>query len=97
MQHEYIHELGLQQFEVVSVAFDAPGNWMATVEERKPKVAEPEINLKLWAFDEQTQRYVSTAELWDVRWRFNPLGYPSVESWSVFTIRVRVLLDYINF
>lgn len=58
VQHEYIHELGLQQFEVVSVAFDAPGNWMATVEERKPKVAEPEINLKLWAFDEQTQSFV---------------------------------------
>ncbi|TNN48135.1 WD repeat-containing protein 75 [Liparis tanakae] len=58
VQQEYIHELGLQQFEVVSVAFDAPGNWMATVEERKPKAAEPEINLKLWAFDEQTQSFV---------------------------------------
>uniref|UniRef100_A0A8C2XL94 WD repeat domain 75 n=1 Tax=Cyclopterus lumpus TaxID=8103 RepID=A0A8C2XL94_CYCLU len=58
VQQEYIHELGLQQFEVVKVAFDAPGNWMATVEERKPKAAEPEINLKLWAFDEQTQSFV---------------------------------------
>lgn len=57
MQQEYIHESGLQQFEVVKAAFDASGNWLATVEERKQKGAELELNLKLWAFDEQTQRY----------------------------------------
>lgn len=57
MQQEYIHESGLQQFEVVKAAFDASGNWLATVEERKQKAAELELNLKLWAFDEQTQRY----------------------------------------
>lgn len=59
VQQEYIHESGLQQFEVVNAAFDASGNWLATVEERKQKTAELELNLKLWAFDEQTQRYES--------------------------------------
>ncbi|XP_036966398.1 WD repeat-containing protein 75 isoform X1 [Acanthopagrus latus] len=58
VQQEYIHESGLQQFEVVKAAFDASGNWLATVEERKQKGAELELNLKLWAFDEQTQSFV---------------------------------------
>lgn len=49
--------MGLQQFEVVNAAFDGAGSWLATVEERRRKAAELEINLKLWAFDEQTQRY----------------------------------------
>lgn len=57
VQQEFIHELGLQQFEVVNAAFDGAGNWLATVEERKRKDVELELNLKLWAFDEQTQRY----------------------------------------
>ncbi|XP_019132148.1 WD repeat-containing protein 75 isoform X2 [Larimichthys crocea] len=58
VQQEYIHESGLQQFEVVKAAFDASGNWLATVEERKQKGAEVELNLKLWEFDEQTQSFV---------------------------------------
>ncbi|XP_074551703.1 WD repeat-containing protein 75 isoform X2 [Halichoeres trimaculatus] len=58
VQQEYIHESGLQQFEVVKAAFDASGSWLATVEERKQKVTELELNLKLWAFDEQTQSFV---------------------------------------
>ncbi|XP_028250286.1 WD repeat-containing protein 75 isoform X2 [Parambassis ranga] len=58
VQQEYIHELGLDQFEVVKAAFDASGSCLATVEERQQKGAELEINLKLWAFDEQTQSFV---------------------------------------
>uniref|UniRef100_A0A3B3Z852 WD repeat-containing protein 75 second beta-propeller domain-containing protein n=1 Tax=Periophthalmus magnuspinnatus TaxID=409849 RepID=A0A3B3Z852_9GOBI len=58
VQQEYIHESGLDQFEVVKVDFDAGGNWLATVEERKQNSAELELNLKLWAFDEQTQSFV---------------------------------------
>ncbi|XP_068429252.1 WD repeat-containing protein 75 [Clinocottus analis] len=58
VQQEYIHESGLEQFEVVKAAFDASGDWMATVEERKQKDAELEFNLKLWAFDEQIQSFV---------------------------------------
>ncbi|KAK2906359.1 WD repeat-containing protein 75 [Channa argus] len=58
VQQEYIHELGLQQFEVVKASFSTSGNWLATVEERKQKVAELELNLKLWEFDEQTQSFV---------------------------------------
>ncbi|XP_069011012.1 WD repeat-containing protein 75 [Embiotoca jacksoni] len=58
VQQEYIHELGLEQFEVVKAAFDTSGTWLATVEERRQKAAELEVNLKLWAFDEQTQSFV---------------------------------------
>lgn len=75
MQQEYIHELGLQQFKVVKVAFDASGNWMATVEERKQKDAEQELNLKLWAFDEQTQRYVRVnSAQFRLNWFLNTAG-----------------------
>ncbi|XP_068184819.1 WD repeat-containing protein 75 [Antennarius striatus] len=58
VQQEYIHESGLQQFEVVAAAFDSSGGWLATVEERQDDGAEPEINLKLWSFDEATQSFV---------------------------------------
>lgn len=57
VQQEYIHEEGLDQFEVVKAAFDTRGDWLATVEERTQKGSELEINLKLWAYNEQTQRY----------------------------------------
>lgn len=56
VQQEYIHETGLSQFEVVRAAFDGPGDWLATVEQRQQTDAELELNLKLWAFDQQTQR-----------------------------------------
>lgn len=56
VQQEYIHEAGLSQFEVVRAAFDCPGDWLATVEQRQQTDAELELNLKLWAFDQQTQR-----------------------------------------
>ncbi|KAM4731404.1 WD repeat-containing protein 75 [Anableps anableps] len=58
VQQEFIHEAGLEQFQVVGAAFDGPGGWLATVEERQQKAAEVEVNLKLWAFDEQTQSFV---------------------------------------
>lgn len=58
VQQEYIHESGLEQFDVVKADFDAGGKWLATVEERKQNAAELELNLKLWAFDEQTQSFV---------------------------------------
>uniref|UniRef100_A0A8C8MBB7 WD repeat-containing protein 75 second beta-propeller domain-containing protein n=1 Tax=Oncorhynchus tshawytscha TaxID=74940 RepID=A0A8C8MBB7_ONCTS len=58
VQQEYIHEEGLDQFEVVKAAFDTRGNWLATVEERTQKGSELEINLKLWAYDEQTQSFM---------------------------------------
>ncbi|XP_054643082.1 WD repeat-containing protein 75 [Dunckerocampus dactyliophorus] len=58
VQQEYIQESGLQQFEVAKAAFDASGNWLATVEERKQNATELEHYLKLWAFDGQTQSFV---------------------------------------
>ncbi|CAJ1078696.1 WD repeat-containing protein 75 isoform X2 [Xyrichtys novacula] len=57
VQQEYIHESGLQQFEVVKAAFSSSGSCLATVEERKQKDAELELNLKLWEFDDQTQSF----------------------------------------
>lgn len=58
VQQEFVHEAGLDQFDVVEADFDAGGKWLATVEERKQNAAELELNLKLWAFDEQTQSFV---------------------------------------
>ncbi|XP_061923642.1 WD repeat-containing protein 75 [Entelurus aequoreus] len=58
VQQEYLCDSGLEQFEVVKAAFDASGNWLATVEERKQKTADLEHNLKLWSFDEQIQSFV---------------------------------------
>ncbi|XP_028992599.1 WD repeat-containing protein 75 [Betta splendens] len=58
VQQEYIHELGLEQMEVVKAAFSPAGNWLATVEERKQSATEVELNLKLWEFDQQTQSFV---------------------------------------
>lgn len=57
VQQEYIYEAGLDQFEVVKAAFDIKGSWLATVEERGQKSSDLEFFLKLWAFDEKTQRY----------------------------------------
>ncbi|XP_030642048.1 WD repeat-containing protein 75 [Chanos chanos] len=57
VQQEYIHEAGLDQFEVVRAAFDARGSWLATVEERGQKSSELEISLKLWAYNEQAQSF----------------------------------------
>ncbi|KAF7655813.1 hypothetical protein LDENG_00049450 [Lucifuga dentata] len=65
VQQEYIHELGLfEQFEVVKAAFDARGNWLATVEERKQKASALEFNLKLWVYDEKTQSFVLNTTIW---------------------------------
>lgn len=68
VQQEYIHESGLQQFEVVKAAFDSSGNWLATVEERWQKDAELELNLKLWEYDKQTQRYPDHTSLMSVQY-----------------------------
>ncbi|KAK0143685.1 WD repeat-containing protein 75 [Merluccius polli] len=56
VQQEFIEQSNLDQFEVVAAALDSRGAWLATVEQRSPK--ELEMNLKLWAFDEQTQSFV---------------------------------------
>ncbi|XP_017296280.1 WD repeat-containing protein 75 [Kryptolebias marmoratus] len=57
VQQEFIHQSGLEQFQVVRAALDASGSWLATVEERKRDAADLELNLKLWRFDEQTQSF----------------------------------------
>ncbi|XP_060636388.2 WD repeat-containing protein 75 [Anolis sagrei] len=57
VHQEYIHQQGLNQVEVVKAAFDSKGNWLATVEQRQEGDAELELQMKLWAYDEQTQSF----------------------------------------
>uniref|UniRef100_A0A3B5MM36 WD repeat domain 75 n=1 Tax=Xiphophorus couchianus TaxID=32473 RepID=A0A3B5MM36_9TELE len=60
VQQEFIHQEGLDQFQVVMATLDGAGAWLATVEERKQETAEAELNLKLWAFDEPSQFVLNT-------------------------------------
>eukprot|EP00076_Gallus_gallus_P006709 XP_001233408.2 WD repeat-containing protein 75 [Gallus gallus] len=55
VQQEYIHQAGLNQSDLVRVAFSAQGKWLATVEEREE--TDLELQLKLWFFDEETQSF----------------------------------------
>lgn len=55
VQQEYIQQEGLNQTDLVKVAFSAQGKWLATVEEREEE-PDLELHLKLWFFDEETQR-----------------------------------------
>uniref|UniRef100_A0A8D0H5W7 WD repeat domain 75 n=1 Tax=Sphenodon punctatus TaxID=8508 RepID=A0A8D0H5W7_SPHPU len=57
VQQEHIHQLGLNQFELVKAAFNANGNWLATVEQREEKETELELQMKVWEYDEQTQSF----------------------------------------
>ncbi|KAJ7395583.1 hypothetical protein BTVI_153330 [Pitangus sulphuratus] len=56
VQRQYIHEAGLKQSDLVKVAFSARGTWLATVEERE-EVTDPELELKLWFYEEETQSF----------------------------------------
>uniref|UniRef100_A0A8B9RRE7 WD repeat domain 75 n=1 Tax=Accipiter nisus TaxID=211598 RepID=A0A8B9RRE7_9AVES len=56
VQRQYIHQAGLNQADLVKVAFSAQGKWLATVEERE-EVTDPELQLKLWLYDEETQSF----------------------------------------
>ncbi|XP_005996584.1 WD repeat-containing protein 75 isoform X2 [Latimeria chalumnae] len=57
VQQEYIHQSGLNHFELVKAAFNTHGTWLATVEERQDKETELEMQMKLWAYDEETQSF----------------------------------------
>ncbi|XP_050196006.1 WD repeat-containing protein 75 [Myiozetetes cayanensis] len=56
VQRQYIHEAGLKQSDLVKVAFSTRGTWLATVEERE-EVTDPELELKLWFYEEETQSF----------------------------------------
>ncbi|XP_066409781.1 WD repeat-containing protein 75 [Molothrus aeneus] len=56
VQRQYIHQAGLKQSDLVKVAFSARGTWLATVEESE-EVADPELQLKLWFYSEETQSF----------------------------------------
>ncbi|XP_075924225.1 WD repeat-containing protein 75 [Petromyzon marinus] len=59
VQQEHIFQRGLVQTELHKAAFDELGDWLATVEQRAGGLdAEPEIQLKFWAFDVQQQSFV---------------------------------------
>uniref|UniRef100_A0A8C3T739 WD repeat domain 75 n=1 Tax=Chelydra serpentina TaxID=8475 RepID=A0A8C3T739_CHESE len=57
VQQEYIHQIGLNQVDLVKAAFSARGSWLATVEQREEKETELELQMKLWNYDEQTQSF----------------------------------------
>ncbi|XP_053128663.1 WD repeat-containing protein 75 isoform X2 [Hemicordylus capensis] len=57
VQQEYIHQYGLNQTELMKAAFDSKGNWLATVEQRRDRDIELELQMKFWAYDEQTQSF----------------------------------------
>ncbi|KAM9122960.1 WD repeat-containing protein 75 isoform 1-T1 [Pangshura tecta] len=57
VQQEYIHQIGLNQVDLVKAAFSAQGSWLATVEQREEKETELELQMKLWNYDEQTQSF----------------------------------------
>ncbi|XP_039584677.1 WD repeat-containing protein 75 isoform X1 [Passer montanus] len=56
VQRQYIHQEGLKQSDLVKVAFSARGTWLATVEESE-EVTDPELQLKLWFYSEETQSF----------------------------------------
>ncbi|XP_042192361.1 WD repeat-containing protein 75 [Callorhinchus milii] len=58
VQQEYIHQSGLNQAELVKAAFDFEGKWLVTVEERKDKATELELQMKFWVYDEEKQSFV---------------------------------------
>uniref|UniRef100_S4RN03 WD repeat domain 75 n=1 Tax=Petromyzon marinus TaxID=7757 RepID=S4RN03_PETMA len=59
VQQEHIFQRGLVQTELHKATFDELGDWLATVEQRAGGLdAEPEIQLKFWAFDVQQQSFV---------------------------------------
>ncbi|XP_048834341.1 WD repeat-containing protein 75 [Brienomyrus brachyistius] len=57
VQQEYIHESGLQQYEVVRAALDSSGAWLATVEERAEEDGGVDVSLKLWTYSEAAQSF----------------------------------------
>ncbi|XP_078408023.1 WD repeat-containing protein 75 [Cetorhinus maximus] len=58
VQQEYIHQSGLNQTEVVKAAFDFQGTWLVTVEEKKKKATDLELQMKLWAYNQEKQSFV---------------------------------------
>ncbi|NXY83150.1 WDR75 protein, partial [Alcedo cyanopectus] len=56
VQRQYIHQAGLHQADLVKVAFSPQGKWLATVEEREG-TTDPELQLKLWFYNEETQSF----------------------------------------
>nr|XP_020658546.1 WD repeat-containing protein 75 isoform X1 [Pogona vitticeps] len=57
VQQEFIHQYGLTQIELSKAAFDSKGNWLATVEQRQGSCSDLELQMKLWAYDEQAQSF----------------------------------------
>ncbi|KAM4039006.1 WD repeat-containing protein 75 [Anomaloglossus baeobatrachus] len=59
VQQEFVNEAGLQQIDLVKAAFNANGNWLATVEELQRKGADHlEVQMKFWEYNDKLQSFV---------------------------------------
>lgn len=59
VQQEFVNQAGLQHIDLVKVALNAKGNWLATVEELKRKGTDYlEVQMKFWEFNDKLQSFV---------------------------------------
>ncbi|XP_044160604.1 WD repeat-containing protein 75 [Bufo gargarizans] len=59
IQQELVNQAGLQHLDLVKAAFNANGNWLATVEELKRKGTHClEVHLKFWKYSEKQQSFI---------------------------------------
>ncbi|XP_073414225.1 WD repeat-containing protein 75 [Dendrobates tinctorius] len=59
VQQEFVNQAGLQHIDLVKAAFNAKGNWLATIEEFKRKGADHlEVQMKFWEYNDKLQSFV---------------------------------------
>ncbi|XP_018426167.1 PREDICTED: WD repeat-containing protein 75 [Nanorana parkeri] len=58
VQQEFVHQSGLQYMDLDKAAFSSKGDWLATVEELQGNTKTPDVQMKLWEFNEQLQSFV---------------------------------------
>nr|XP_004660322.1 WD repeat-containing protein 75 [Jaculus jaculus] len=63
IQQEYINDTGLIQIELAKAAFNCSGKWLATVEQRKERESELELQMKLWNYNKKTQGFVLNTKI----------------------------------
>ncbi|XP_075687390.1 WD repeat-containing protein 75 [Rhinoderma darwinii] len=58
VQREFINQSGLQYIDLVKAAFNAKGNWLATVEELRKGTDHLEVQMKFWEYSDKLQSFV---------------------------------------